>query len=133
MDFAPPARRTRAESIVPMINVVFLLLVFFLMTATIAPPQPFETIPPASRDENAAQSDPAAVDALHVADDGSLAWRETRGASAVHAAASHVRAKGAPLLIRADRRADGAAIARLLSELSESGVSQARLVTEPAP
>lgn len=46
MDFAPPKRRPRAESIVPMINVVFLLLIFFLMTAQIAPPDPFEVAPP---------------------------------------------------------------------------------------
>jgi periplasmic protein TonB len=46
MDFGSPPRRPRAESVVPMINVVFLLLVFFLMTATIAPPDPFASVPP---------------------------------------------------------------------------------------
>ena len=51
MDFAPrrPARPAR-ENIVPMINVVFLLLVFFVMTAQIAPPDPFDIAPPEAGD-----------------------------------------------------------------------------------
>ncbi len=39
-----PARR-RTENVVPMINVVFLLLIFFLISAQIAPPPPLEVIP----------------------------------------------------------------------------------------
>lgn len=38
MQFDLPQRRSRPESVVPMINIVFLLLIFFLMTAQIAPP-----------------------------------------------------------------------------------------------
>ena len=34
MDFAPPRRRRPAEAIVPMINVVFLLLIFFVVTTS---------------------------------------------------------------------------------------------------
>ena len=50
MRFAPPGARPRRprESAVPMINIVFLLLIFFLMTATIAPPAPFAVTPPAA-------------------------------------------------------------------------------------
>lgn len=112
-----------------MINVVFLLLVFFLMTATIAPPEPFETLPPESR----AESEAGAARALHVGADGSLAWGEIRGDEAVRAALGHALGGGEPLLIRADRRVEGATIARVLAELAAAGAPQARLVTEPAP
>ena len=55
MQFPDPPRRKPPESIVPMINVVFLLLIFFLMTAQIAPPDPFEINPP----DSAQAGDPA--------------------------------------------------------------------------
>jgi biopolymer transport protein ExbD len=43
------SRPTRQDDIVPMINVAFLLLIFFLMSAVIAPPAPIEfTAPSAS-------------------------------------------------------------------------------------
>ena len=47
MEFAPASRpHTPRESVVPMINVVFLLLIFFLMTAQITAPTPVEVTPP---------------------------------------------------------------------------------------
>ena len=40
--FTPDAARAPTrDSTVPMINIVFLLLIFFLITAQIAPPAPF--------------------------------------------------------------------------------------------
>ncbi|NHX27772.1 biopolymer transporter ExbD, partial [Escherichia coli] len=47
MQFPQHPRRDRGENIVPMINVVFLLLIFFLMTAQIGPPAPIDVTPPA--------------------------------------------------------------------------------------
>ena len=48
MNFAPPRnpRMAQDRAIVPMINVVFLLLVFFLMTASLTPPPPREITAP---------------------------------------------------------------------------------------
>ncbi|WP_322867174.1 biopolymer transporter ExbD [Aquicoccus sp. G2-2] len=45
MDIPRPVRRPRGEAILPMINVVFLLLIFFLMTAELAPPEPVAVAP----------------------------------------------------------------------------------------
>ena len=45
MQIDMPKRRPRGESIIPMINVVFLLLIFFLLTAQIAPADPAAGIP----------------------------------------------------------------------------------------
>ncbi len=119
MEFgAPPARR-RGESIVPMINVVFLLLIFFLMTATIAPPDPFETAPPEA--ETAGTAEPA--DILFVGAGGELAFGDTRGAAVFAAVPA-----GAPLLVRADARLEADDLAGVLARLAGAGVTEVRLV-----
>lgn len=122
MRFATPTRRRPTENIVPMINVVFLLLVFFLMTATIAPPAPLDVTPPAA--EASEKTTAAAV--LHVAADGALAFGTEKGEAALTSAA----AQGAPVLtLRADAGLDGVALAQLLARLAAAGVAQVELVT----
>lgn len=131
MDFSSPPRRPRAESIVPMINVVFLLLIFFLMTATIAPPEPLDVTPP----ESAAETEREADRALFVDAAGGLAWGEARGAEVLPAlvAARAASPAPAPLAIRADRRVEAARIARLLAELAAHGITETEIVTGPLP
>lgn len=131
MDLPPSPRRPRGESIVPMINVVFLLLVFFLMTATIAPPDPFEVTPP----ESTAETEPDLDQPLHVAADGRLAWGKFRGTGVVPAiAAARAQTPDAPpLAIRADRDVEASRLAQLLAELARAGVTESQLIAEPAP
>jgi biopolymer transport protein ExbD len=121
VEIREPERRTPPESIVPMINVVFLLLIFFLMTATIAPPEPFKVTPPESTAEEAAEVDQP----LFVRADGRLAWGEHQGDAAILALgeAAVGRPGGLPLVIRADRAVPGAEIARLLVRLAGVGIS----------
>ena len=66
-----PRRRPRGETIIPMINVVFLLLVFFLLTAQIAPPEPFRLTPPDAADADLPARD---RDVLYVSASGELAY-----------------------------------------------------------
>jgi biopolymer transport protein ExbD len=122
MRFAAPPRRRPAENIVPMINVVFLLLIFFLMTAQIAPPDPFTVTVPASD-----AGDPAPGPAvLYVSATGELAYGLARG-DAVFA----VLDPATPLLIRADTALEAAELARLLTRLAAVGLTGVALVTEP--
>lgn len=58
MQFAPPPRRALVENLLPMINVIFLLLVFFLIAARLAPPSPFTLAPPEAAAQ-AAGAEPA--------------------------------------------------------------------------
>lgn len=121
MRFRTPARKPRAESIVPMINVVFLLLVFFLMTAELRPAPPLEVRLPE------AAGDPLAEGAVLIAAaDGTLAFGTLRGTAALAAAAT----AAAPLSLRADRDLPGAELARLLSVLAARGQGAVALVTE---
>lgn len=122
MRFRPPPRRRMGEPILPMINVVFLLLIFFLMTATLAPPAPFELDLP----EGTGPVEPGGDTALYVGPDGTLAYGAARGA-AVFAALAALPPGGA-LEIRADAGTEAARIAALLPRLSEAGISQTRLV-----
>ena len=124
MDLSQSPRREARESIVPMINVVFLLLIFFLMTAQIAPPEPFEVSPPESSAEGPAEA--RAV--LHVAGTGELAFNDARG-EAVFAALDGL-GEAETLKLRADRSVPAEKIAALLGRLAGLGISKIELVSE---
>jgi biopolymer transport protein ExbD len=112
-------KRARPESVVPMINVVFLLLVFFLMTAVLTPPDPFEVALPGAEAPLGETSEIMLV----VGASGQLALGTARG----EAVFSEVPA--GLLKIRADASLDGAELARLVSRLRASGVTRVELVT----
>jgi biopolymer transport protein ExbD len=124
MDFAPPRRRRPAEAIVPMINVVFLLLIFFLMSAQIAPPAPFDVSLP----QSAAGARAGPADTLYMDAEGRLAFNAARGAAVLDALAARA-APGEPLQIRADARLEARALARILPELAARGVAEVEIVT----
>lgn len=124
MDFATPVKRRATESVVPMINVVFLLLIFFLMTSELAPPEPVEVTPPEAEGESADKA-PAI---LYVAPDGTLAYGDLRGEAAVTAFAE--AAADAPRL-RADAGVEASVVARVLADLAGRGVGSVELVTVP--
>lgn len=118
-----PRRRPRGETIIPMINVVFLLLVFFLLTAQIAPPEPFRLSPPDAADADLPARD---RDVLYVSASGQLAYDAARGEEVWAMVAA--RRDDGPLEIRADRAADAAGIAALLRRLHRITDTGAQLV-----
>ncbi|WP_230374313.1 ExbD/TolR family protein [Pontivivens ytuae] len=105
-----------------MINVVFLLLIFFLMTAQIAPPPPLEVELPSSDSDEAAEG-PAT---LYLAADGTLAFREARGDAVFATLAAE---PPETLLIRADAAVPAARIAELLPRLAAVGITETAIVT----
>lgn len=118
----PRRRRARPGDVVPMINIVFLLLVFFMLTATIVPPDPLQVTPP----EAEAEAGAAREAVLHVAADGGLALRAHRDAEVFAALADWPADQ--PLVVQADAALEGAAFAVLLRRLAEAGVAEAALV-----
>ena len=127
MTFEEEPRRAPAEPFVPMINVVFLLLIFFLMTAQIAPPPPFETKPPVA----AEGTGPSGEAVLHLSAEGAFGFAEALGEDAV-AEALAIAGDG-PLRLRADGAMEGAALAAALKRLSAAGVERIELVTTAGP
>ncbi|MCR8546510.1 biopolymer transporter ExbD [Salipiger sp. P9] len=112
-------RRPRPEPVVPMINVVFLLLIFFLMTASLTPPAPFEISPPTAPGE-----EDASTDTLYVSADGDIAFGEARGEQALAAATA-----SGPVRLAADARLPASDLARILARLAALGAPEVRLVT----
>ncbi len=118
-------RRAAAETLVPMINIVFLLLIFFLLSATIAPPDPFDvTLPGAASRETA---DTAGPSVLHVSAEGELAYGDLRGDAALAALISSQQNGPETVVLKADAGLDGGTFARLLTRLSEAGVNDLNL------
>lgn len=137
MQFATFSRRRPPDSHVPMINVVFLLLVFFLMTAQIAPPTPIDVTPPTATAEDLTDG----TFTLYLGKDGQLAYVNALGADA--ALAQLQAAKEAlcltercteettphTLVLRADAAAPGTALAKLMPRIAQIGFAQIQLVT----
>ena len=124
MDFSDPPRRNATESVVPMINVVFLLLIFFLMTSSLTPHEPIEVAPPRASGEAAERRDAV----LYVGADGTLAFDDARGEAALAAFAA---VAGDTAQLRADGAAEAATVARVLKQLAAAGVPRVELVAVP--
>lgn len=138
MDFSQPTpRKPREENVIPMINVVFLLLIFFLMTAQIAPPDPLEVIPPTASSD--APDDGALT--LYINAKGDIAFRDTIGETAAIDAlelayidlCADVICTGPearpPLTIRADADADAQLVPALLKNLAAREITNVWLAT----
>ncbi|MFC7704812.1 ExbD/TolR family protein [Plastorhodobacter daqingensis] len=140
MNFQDPPRRAPSENMLPMINVVFLLLIFFLISAQLAPPEPFPVDPPLAEAEEGAEAELT----LFLAADGELGFRDITGEAALEAlAAARVEfcalrmddggpdcaEERPPLVLRADAQAPAARLAALMPELGALGFSQVHLVT----
>lgn len=126
MDLTDPPRRPRAESIVPMINVVFLLLIFFLMTSRLAQPEPFEVTPP----EAAFDTEAKAQAVLYIDAEGQMHFDGAAGEAAIARLAA-ASADSAAVQLRADAGLEAAALARILRQLAAAGLSRAELVVRP--
>lgn len=123
MNFAPtPPRKRMRESVVPMINVVFLLLIFFLMTAQIAPPDPVAVDPPLS--QLADQPAPAGERVAWLGADGVLHADGVTGALAI----ARLAESAGPLTLRADAGLSAARFAGILRELGAAGLNDVTLI-----
>ncbi|WP_319022256.1 ExbD/TolR family protein [Pseudooceanicola spongiae] len=127
MNFSDPPRRPRGESIVPMINVVFLLLIFFLMTSRLTPPEPFPIQPPSAAE--GAEADDTTT--LYLSTEGEAGLRDLRGPAAIEAFAAENRGNPGIPQLRADATTEAAAVARTLRALTEAGLKNVALVVAP--
>lgn len=124
LDFSAPRRRPRGETIVPMINVVFLLLIFFLMTSRLAPPDPFEVAPPQAETADDGRVAPI----LYVSAKGEIGFEDLRGAAAIAALAARLQGSDEIARLRADARTRTSDIARLMKDLAAAGLPRVDLV-----
>ena len=127
MEFSQVRRRRQSEPALPMINVVFLLLIFFLMSAQIVAPPPFEVTPP-----NAGQgSTPQEDRRLYLSAEGELAMGEARGSEVWRSLAMIPETERGALLVRADAKLHAAELAGVLGKLAALGFEKIQLATVP--
>lgn len=133
MRFEAPRPRNDEERILPLINVVFLLLIFFMLAGRIAATDPFEVTPPSSTSETPAGSKDILV---VMGADGRLALDgETVRREALQASVAERLTERNPARVRfkADSRAEAAEVVAVMEILREAGVERLKLLTVPAP
>ncbi|KIC41978.1 biopolymer transporter ExbD [Ruegeria sp. ANG-R] len=123
MDFSAPTRRPRSESIVPMINVVFLLLIFFLMTSNLARPEPFDVAPPSA----SLETEPEVERVLYVDKTGKTSFEGAEDAAAL-AAITAIADDEQAIQVRADGEVEARVLAGLLQKLALAGLSRVELI-----
>ncbi|MDN2566933.1 biopolymer transporter ExbD [Aquibium sp. A9E412] len=120
-----PARRR--ESTVALINIVFLMLIFFLIAGTLAPPLDPEVQPAHTAD--AAPAGPP--DALFVTREGALRIGGRPTTVAAVAAAHGGAGDGeTPVRLVPDRALPAVALVELIAELRAAGIADIAVVTE---
>lgn len=138
MDFRDPPRRKPEENLLPMINVIFLLLIFFLISARMTAPEPFAVTPPKATAVSEAQGDFT----LYIAADGLIAYREAQGDGALaaiaasradHCASADCTTIPPRLTLRADSALPAQNLAALLPRLPALGFDGIELVTLAGP
>jgi len=125
MDFSTPKRRSLIEPIIPMINVVFILLIFFLMTAQIRPADPWPIAPP----KTDANTPADAAQRLTVSATGEMSFADQTGDAVWAELAQWGAAEPGTLLVRADAAYPAAELAALLARLSGLGIQSISLAT----
>lgn len=118
------------DRIMPLINIVFLLLIFFLVAGAIREVEPVEVDPPRSVVEAESVADALTI---YVASDGRIALGDTlleRDAFDQAIAAAVTADPDQPIRIVADRGVEAVNVISILETLRASGSSRVKLVTQ---
>jgi len=123
------------ERILPLINVVFLLLIFFMLAGQLAASDLFRVDPPSSAaaaKETAEAESPAEVRILFSADgrlalDGAAIERDALAAAMSARLAESPEAK---VILKADGAAEASAVVALMESLRDSGVTDLQLYAQ---
>lgn len=122
----PTRHRSMEDNILPLINVVFLLLIFFMLAGSLAQRPPFDLSPPMTSNAIGVDSRPGV---LAVNADGQIAL----GGEVLNKAALRrrlaQRALNKPLQIKADADLPAARLADLLALARDVGIASVQLMT----
>lgn len=120
------------EAILPLTNVVFLLLIFFMLAGRLTSPRPFDVDPPQSASEATAEYQGLEV---QIAANGNLAL--DGDAVALDILAERVRERlqsepDTPLRLKADGAGDATRVVAVMHVLRDAGAEKLRLITVAA-
>ncbi|MDH3690987.1 MAG: biopolymer transporter ExbD [Gammaproteobacteria bacterium] len=133
MKLPAPIQREHGEHILPLINVVFLILIFLMLTATVEPPEPFAVSPPKSLSEAPAGS---GEEAVVVSANGriSIAGREiARSALKNNVARMIGQNDVAPVKLKVDANLKAHQLIQVMEDLRAAGAKKLLLLTESSP
>ncbi|MGF1609917.1 MAG: ExbD/TolR family protein [Kiloniellales bacterium] len=131
MRFQPPRPKSHEERILPLVNVVFLLLIFFMLAGRLAASDPFRIEPPRSTSEGLVEPQETLV---LVGADGRLALDgATIDEAALKAAVAERMSSETPPRVRlkADGQAEATRVVTVMELLREAGVERLKLLTVP--
>ncbi len=128
MNFASQKQRRPVENVVPLINIVFLLLIFFMLAGSLRPVEPFAVELPKAAGEREPAERGAEGSVLFVAANGELALDGQRLDEAALLAALAARSGDGSLQLRADARVPARRFLPLLGRLRDAGVAELELV-----
>ncbi|MDG4721555.1 MULTISPECIES: ExbD/TolR family protein [Thalassospira] len=114
------------EPMLPLINIVFLLLIFFMIAGSLQKLGPFEVDPPASQ---TAEARPEDTIVLWFGKTGEIGIDDLTGDLDRLSSMLPVDYIGRPVEIRADRATEGTKVVALLKRLQELGVDKVQLMT----
>ncbi|PKR57570.1 ExbD/TolR family protein [Thalassospira lohafexi] len=114
------------EPMLPLINIVFLLLIFFMIAGSLQKLGPFDVNPPASQ---TAEIQPEDTIVLWFGKAGEVGIDDQKGTLENLSSFLPVDYIGRPVEIRADRETDGVKVVALLKRLQELGIDKVQLMT----
>lgn len=130
MQFKRPGRQFNSEpSLLPLTNIVFLLMIFFLLIGRISEPNAFSVQPPESTSQGPIPGEVLKIElssAGRIAIDGK---RVTRDELAATVRSRRLQTSEQAVQLRADRRDNATDVVRVMRILRDAGVETIRLVT----
>ena len=129
MRIPPPEKAVRDDGVLPLINIVFLMLIFFLMAGAISP-TPDVDLEPVQTADNPATTPPR--DAVYLSAGGVayVGGTQTPETALSAAIASFVRdSDSKSLRLMVDRRADSQALMNVVDAASRAGIEKVTLLT----
>lgn len=131
MRIKPPTEPHRSElSVVPLVNIVFLLLIFFMLVGQVSSPEPLNVEPPRSA---SGKEDTGQTVKILLTRDGRIAMDQAviaRSDLDQRVADVLSRRPDASFQIKADARVDAVAMIRTMEQLRDAGVERLSLLTE---
>ncbi len=132
MTFGKQSRRRMDEDqrILPLINIVFLLLIFFLVAGQLARTDPIELEPPVSESELSAGDGGLR---LFVAADGLI--HADSGLVEINQLGALLQSEGSQAIVRvkADANVEAAHVVDILNRLRDAGAEKVQLITAVRP
>ena len=132
MRLARKRPRNEDDRILPLINVVFLLLIFFMLAGRLAASDPFQIDPPVSLSEGKVAVEDLLV---QVGAEGRLALNgQEMSEDGLGQAVAERLAEGtpAPVRLKADGTVDATRVVAIMEILKDAGVETVQLLTLPA-